>query len=88
MITPEKISEVTLIRPTAPKMVNFLKPFFILISFHSLSSHPDVAVFEDNQDVNDGRTKRLKVLMIIVTMMLQNMSFKIFPRDPGDRRTA
>ena len=69
-------------------MVNFLKPFFILISFHSLSSHPDVAVFEDNQDVNDGRTKRLKVLMIIVTMMLQNMSFKIFPRDPGDRRTA
>ena len=88
MIRPEKISEVTLIRPTAPKMVNFLKPFFILISFHSLSSHPDVAVFEDNQDVNDGRTKRLKVLMIIVTMMLQNMSFKIFPRDPGDRRTA
>ena len=76
--TPEKISE----------MSNFLKPFFILISFHSLSSHPDVAVFEDNQDVNDGRTKRLKVLMIIATMMQQNMSFKIFPRDPGDRRTA
>ena len=56
----EKISEVTLI---TPKMVKFLKLFFILISFHSLYSHPDVPVFQDNQDVNGGRTK----MMIIVT---------------------
>ena len=41
------------------KMLFLLKLFIGLICFHSFSSHLSVPVFEDNEDINDGRTGRM-----------------------------
>ena len=43
----------------------FLKLFFVLIGFHPFSSHPDVGVFEDNEDDNDGGNVKIRITMML-----------------------
>ena len=70
-------------------MVFFLKLFFVLIRFHSFSSHPGVGVFKEKEDINNGGTK---TKLSKWQWCWQNMEFddfqlfKILPRNRGDRR--
>ena len=50
---------------SSSKMV-FPKLFIVLICFHSFSSHPDVSVFEDIEDVNNGGTENVKIAITIM----------------------
>ena len=48
------------------KMFFRLKLFVVLICFHSFSSHPDDAVFEENnKDINDGKNSKVVKMMLI-----------------------
>ena len=58
-------------------MINFLDLFVILIGFHPLSGRPNVTVFQDDLDVNDGSQRDL--LKIFVTIMMpQKRDFSRF----------